>query len=218
MMSIFKKARAELQQLFWERNCSDSTTEPSLRSLIHSTARNEDSYLLSYAPRRHKGSGVKENVCSSSSLDFRAATSVCRYTDLQHFQSLERLWYRHSKPKGFYYLPLVTMPHSPIMALLGIAHSFYQKSSECLGDSFPRERRDPVAPIKKNVAMATEESAVLTQDVSKQSGETVPKLGQGVTSTTTSDTHFQFSFRSSVSLLICSTTTPLITIWETPAK
>lgn len=96
------------------------------------------------------------------------------------------------------------MPHSPIMAFLGIARSFYQKISECLGGHSPTgEKRSGGSYKRKKVAMVTEESAVHRQDVSKQSGKTVPKLGQGVTSTTTSDTHFQFSFRSSVSLLIC---------------
>jgi len=54
------------------------------------------------------------------------------------------------------------------------------------GHSPTGEKRSGGSYKRKKVAMVTEESAVHRQDVSKQSGKTVPKLGQGVTSTTTS--------------------------------
>lgn len=42
------------------------------------------------------------------------------------------------------------MPHSPITALVGIAHSLHKNILKCLGDILPQKKRDLVAPIKED--------------------------------------------------------------------
>lgn len=135
-------ARTLRKELLWQNYLT------FLKLLTHSRPKNEDSCSLSYAPRRHEqrilGRGKPRAAAAAAwtsnkqpSNQQGSATTVCRYTNLPHFQSSESLWQRDCKPSGF---PL-TMPHLPIMALLGIAHS-YRKISRCLGDTLPQERRD----------------------------------------------------------------------------